>query len=59
MAENEEQKQPIATSHQEVRITIIRKIHRQKQPNENYPTEQAVIKRNYVKRKFIRKRNYR
>lgn len=61
MAENEEQRQPIAESHQEVIIRIITKtrIRRHKQPNKDYPTEQAITKRNYVKRKSIRQRNYR
>lgn len=61
MTENEEnQKQPVAESHQEVNIIIRRRTHtRHKQPNRDYETDKPISSRNYGKQKRIRQRNYR
>ena len=60
MAEEEEKRQPTATSELSLKVIITRiRTRKHKQPNKDYPTEQAITKRNYVKRKSIRQRNYR
>ena len=61
MAENEEnQKQPIAESHQEVKIEIVtrRRIRRHKQLNRDYETDKPIKSRNYGRKKAIRQRNF-
>ena len=65
MAENENEKQPIAESHQKLTITIKRRLlTRRQQTDRNYPTiqtgqEKTIINSNYGKRKTIKTRNYR